>query len=80
MIKLVDDSKVKPHHKSLIGFTLTAFLIYLAIIYADPNAQKQIVFEDTPFQYHVYCPISSKAYLKQYLAMIKNSRPQHLRD
>jgi len=57
-----------------VGFTLAAFLLYLAIIYGDKQAETQLVFKDSPFQFHVYCPISSQDHLQQYLHLIKNAQ------
>jgi hypothetical protein len=70
---------VNPNSKSYpypttIGFSLAGFLIFLAILFGKSSVEKQLIFTDSPFQFHVYCPVSSKDYLKQYSSLIKNAK------
>lgn len=62
------------YYGASVGFTFAAFLLYLAIINGNQEAETQLIFKDSPFEFHVYCPISSQDHLQQYLHLIKNAK------
>jgi hypothetical protein len=81
MITLPNIQNPKPYpYATTIGFSLAAFLIFLAIIYGNEQIGDQLIFTDSPFEFHVYCPISSKDYLKQYVNLITNAKVSQINN
>jgi hypothetical protein len=66
------------YYGASVGFTFAAFLLYLAIIYGNKEAETQLIFKDSPFEFHVYCPISSQDHLQQYVRLIKHAKKSDL--
>jgi len=47
--------------KAGIGFA--TIILFVAIINGSQKSDNPIIFTNAPFQFQVYCPISSKQYL-----------------
>lgn len=77
MIPLNNSTRIKAYlANGALGFSVAALVIYLVVIGGNQEAVNFMYFENTNFNFHVYCPIDSptaSGYYQSYFGYTYNA-------